>query len=149
MLDNIVDFAIKLVVPTILAFGFILVKKGCQIISKRLNVEISEKEWEIIDRMVEESVRAVEEDSRTSALSSDDKEELALAKIKQFSFRRHWETPVFPLPTRKEPTFLVTPSNERINNGELGNSCDESILRTKVKACVNKLYNQNKQGKNE
>ena len=119
MLDNIIDFVIKLAVPTILAFSFILVKKGCQIISKRFNIEISEKEWEIINRMVEESVRAVEEDSRTSALSSDDKEELALAKIRQSC------------------------------NGETGNLCDESTLRTKVKACVNKLYNQNKQGNNE
>jgi hypothetical protein len=119
MLNNVVDFAVKLVVPIILAFGFILVKKGCQVISKKFNVEISAKEWEIIDRLVEEAVRAVEEDSRTSALSSDDKEELALAKIKQ-SF-----------------------------NGEPGNPCDESVLRTKVKACVNKLYNQNKQGKSQ
>jgi len=119
MLDNIIDFAIKLAVPTILAFSFILVKKGCQIISKKFDVEITEREWEIINRMVEESVRAVEEDSRTSALSSDDKEELALAKIKQ-SF-----------------------------NGNPDSLCDESTLRTKVKACVNKLYNQNKQGKNE
>jgi hypothetical protein len=129
MLNNVVDFAVKLVVPIILAFGFILVKKGCQIISKKFNVEISAKEWEIIDRLVEEAVRAVEEDSRTSALSSDDKEELALAKIKQ--------------------SFLVPPSNGRINNGEPGNPCDESVLRTKVKACVNKLYNQNKQGKSQ
>jgi len=114
MLDNILDIAIKLVVPILLAFGFVLVKKGCQIISKKLDVEISAKEWEIIDRLVEESVRAVEEDSRTNALSSEDKEELALARIRQ-SFK-----------------------------DGIGNLCDEFMLRTKVRAWVNKLYNHDK-----
>jgi len=115
MLDGVLDFAIKLAVPTLLAFGFVLVKRGCQIISKKLNVEISAKEWEIIDRLVEEAVRAVEEDSRTSVLSSEDKEELALTRITQ--------------------------------SVKVGNICDESALRTKVRAWVNKLYNHNKPGK--
>jgi hypothetical protein len=117
MLDGILDLAIKLAVPTILAFGFVLAKKGCQIISKKLDVDISAKEWEFIDRLVEEAVRAVEEDSRTSTLSSGDKEELALARIKQ-SF-----------------------------GGECNSSCSELTLRTKVRAWVNKLYNHSKNEK--
>jgi len=114
MLDNILDVAVKLIVPTISAFGFILIKKGCQILSKKLDVEVNAKEWELIERIVEEAVRAVEEDGRTKTLSSEDKEELALARIKQ-SFK----------------------------NG-FGNPYEESAIRIKVRACVNKLYNQNR-----
>jgi len=110
MLDSLLDVAVKLAVPTITAIGLIL----CQILSKKLNVEASTKEWELIERIVEEAVRAVEEDSRTNTLSSEDKEELALARIRQ-SFK----------------------------NG-FGNPYEESAIRIKVKACVNKLYNQNR-----
>lgn len=112
MWDGFLDYAVKLVVPTLLAFSFVLVKKGCQVISRKLDVEISAKEWEILDKLVEESVRAVEEDSKANLLSSQDKEELALTRIKQ-SFG---------------------------NNSKF----EESTLRTKVRACVNKLYNHNK-----
>jgi hypothetical protein len=114
MLDSLLDVAVKLVVPTVTAFGFILIKKGCQILSKKLDVEVNAKEWELIERIVEEAVRAVEEDSRTNTLSSEDKEELALARIRQ-SFK----------------------------NG-FGNPYEESVIRIKVKACVNKLYNHSR-----
>ena len=114
MWDGILDFTIKLAVPALIAFSFILVKKGCQVISKKLNVEISAKEWEIIDKLIEEVVRAVEEDSKTNSLSSEDKEKLALTKIKQSS------------------------------NMEASKNLEDSVLRTKIKACVNKLYNNNR-----
>ncbi|HGE72286.1 TPA: hypothetical protein ENX78_15710 [Candidatus Poribacteria bacterium] len=114
MLDDLLDIVVKLAVPTISAFAIILVKKGCQIISKKLNVDVSAREWELIERIVEEAVRAVEEDSRMRNLSSDDKEELALARIRQ-SFDKGSVDPY-----------------------------EESIIRTKVRACVNRLYNQNK-----
>ena len=114
MWDGILDFTIKLAVPALIAFSFILVKKGCQVISKKLNVEISAKEWEIIDKLIEEVVRAVEEGSKTNSLSSEDKEKLALTKIKQSS------------------------------NMEASKNLEDSALRTKIKACVNKLYNNNR-----
>jgi len=117
MWDSILDFSIKLVVPAIAAFSFILVKKGCQIISRKLDIEVSAKEWEIIDRFVEEAVRAVEEDSKVKSLSSEEKEELALTRIKGSSVK-----------------------------GFVG-GFDESLLRTKVRACVNKLYNHGRLGK--
>ena len=112
MWDEVLDLTVKLAVPTLLAIGFILVKKGCQIISDKLDVEISAKEWEIIDRIVEESVRAVEEDSRVNMLSSFEKEELALAKIKQ--------------------------------SQKLDDKFNDSKLRNKIRACVNRLYNHNR-----
>lgn len=115
MLNDLLDVAVKLAIPTITALAIILIKKGCQIVSKKLNVEVSVREWELIDKIVEEAVRAVEEDSRTGSLSSDDKEELALARIRQ-SF---------------DKGFV--------------NSYEESMIRTKVRACVNRLYNQNRE----
>jgi len=153
MVDNIyVDVAIKLVVPTLLAFGFVLAKKVCQIISKKLDVEISAQEWEIIDRLAEEAVRSVEEDSRTNALSSVDKEELALVRIKQ-SFNG-----LSPLvPPSNGRTDLVPPSNGRTESRSAvsvprvdlrKNKVEldvESVLRTKVRSWVNKLYNQGKE----
>ena len=114
MWDGILNVAIKLAIPAILTLGFILVKKGCQILSRKLDVEISTKEWEIIDRVVEEAVRAVEEDGRANLLSSGDKEELALTKLKQTS------------------------------EIESNNKLDDPTLRNKIRACVNKLYNHNK-----
>ena len=114
MWDGVLNVAVKFAIPALLAFGFILVKKGCQVLSRKLDVEISAKEWEFLDRIVEESVRAVEEDSKTGLLSSGDKEELALSKIKQ---------------TQKAE------SNEKF---------DDSTLRNKIRACVNKLYNHKK-----
>jgi len=114
MLGSILDVAVKIAIPAITALGFILVKKGVQIISKKLDVEVNAKEWELIERIVEEAVRAVEEDSRMESLSSEDKEELALARIRQ-SFKNGFENPY-----------------------------GESMIRIKVRACVNRLYNQNK-----
>ncbi len=111
MWDGILNVAIKLAIPAILTLGFILVKKGCQILSRKLDIEISTKEREIIDRVIEEAVRAVEEDSKAKVLSSEDKEELALAKVKQTS---------------------EIESSSKVN---------ESTLRNKIRACVNKLYN--------
>jgi len=141
--DNIyVDVAIKLVVPTLLAFGFVLAKKVCQIISKKLDVEISAQEWEIIDRLAEEAVRSVEEDSRTNALSSVDKEELALVRIKQ-SF--NGLSPLVPPSngrTESRSAVSVPRVDLRKNKAELD---AESVLRTKVRSWVNKLYNQGKE----
>jgi hypothetical protein len=112
MWDGVLDFTIKLAVPALIAFGFIFVKKGCQVIAKKLNIEINAREWEIIDKLI--VVRSVEEDSKTNLLSSEDKEELALAKIKQSS------------------------------DLEVSKNLEDSVLRTKIKACVNKLYNNNR-----
>ncbi len=114
MLNDLLDVAVKLAIPTFTALAIILIKKGCQVISKKLNVEVSTKEWELIDKIVEEAVRAVEEDSRAATLSSDDKEELALARIRQ-----------------------------SLDKG-FGNPYEESMIRTKVRACVNRLYNQDR-----
>ncbi len=109
---RIVELIINVLSPIIFAFVFILAKKGLQVLEKRLDIEINSREWEIIDSLVEEAVRSVEEKSRRNIMSSSDKEELALLKIKQSC------------------------------KNDIEKICQEEILRTKIQACVNKLYNE-------
>lgn len=108
----IIDFIIGILSPIIFAFVFMLTKKALQILEKRLNIEINSQEWEMINNLVEEAVRSVEESSRRNIMSSSDKEELALSKIKQAC------------------------------KNDIEKIYQERILRTKIQACVNRLYNQ-------
>lgn len=108
---KIFELIISMLFPIIFAFAFVLAKKAIQVLERKLDIYISAREWELIDSLVEEAVRSVEENSRKIGMSSIDKEELALLRIRQAC------------------------------DGRLEKICEEKILRTKIQACVNKLYN--------
>jgi len=82
-MDQIVDILLKLAVPFGIAIIFIVAKKVCRLVAKKLEVELSENEWYLVDSIIENAIRATEEISKTNPLSSEEKEELALAKVRR------------------------------------------------------------------
>jgi len=77
-MDAILDILVKLAMPAVLALGFILIKKVCSLLAKKLDVEISDKEQVLIDNIIDMAVRATEENTKTNKMSSDEKENMAL-----------------------------------------------------------------------
>jgi len=77
-MDAVLDILVKLAMPAALALGFILIKKACSLLAKKLNVEISDKEQALIDNIIDMAVRVTEESAKTNKMSSDEKENMAL-----------------------------------------------------------------------
>lgn len=82
MWDKIAEIAIPVIIGGALTYGGKLAKAWIGLQEKKLELETAEIERKKIDRAVDESVRAVEEESRRSGMDSPEKEELAIAKIK-------------------------------------------------------------------
>lgn len=83
MVDQIIDILLKLVIPFGVAVLFIVAKKASRLLAKKLEVEISEQEWYLVDSIIENAIRATEEQNKDKKLSSEGKEELALEKAKR------------------------------------------------------------------
>ena len=82
-MDQIVDILLKLAVPFGVAVIFIVAKKACRLVAKKLEVELSEQEWYLVDSIIENAVRATEMTNKDKTLSSEEKEDLALSKVKR------------------------------------------------------------------
>jgi len=81
-MDQIVDILLKLAVPFGVAVIFIVAKKACRLVAKKLEVELSEQEWYLVDSIIENAVRATEMTNKDKTMTSEEKEDLALSKIK-------------------------------------------------------------------
>lgn len=82
-MDKIFDSIITLVIAGVVGVGLIFIKKGCSLLAKKLDVDISEKEQGWIDAIIESAVRATEEHAKLDPLlTSEDKEDMAVNKAK-------------------------------------------------------------------
>ena len=82
MFEPIIDSAIKLFGVALLGFGSLFIKKGIDYVSDKIKIQLSESTEAYIDSVIEQAVRATEEQARTLLLDSENKEQLALAKVK-------------------------------------------------------------------
>jgi len=83
MWGKIVEIAIPVIIGGALTYGGKLAKAWIGLQEKKLELETAELEAKRIDKAIDDAVRAVEEEGRgNTALKSENKEELAIAKAK-------------------------------------------------------------------
>lgn len=80
MTDQLIDVGLKLLIPVALALGYLLIKKAIAVVAKKLGIQISENEQALINQIIEDAVRATEEEARGIKLPSRQKEANAVAK---------------------------------------------------------------------
>ena len=91
MWTPIINILVCTIIPGILAglSGIIIVlvialaRKGYKYLVKKWDLDISEREQYALDLAIDKAVRATEEQAKGQSISSVDKEELAIAKVKE------------------------------------------------------------------
>ena len=82
MWDKIAEIAVPVILGGALTYGGKLARAWMILQEKKLELQITEIERLKVDKAIDDAVRAVEEESRTSDIGSADKENLAIAKFK-------------------------------------------------------------------